>query len=76
MTVKDISQGGVSLHVSGTNNLQVGNVLTIYFDLEDKKKTHLKKEVSILSIQGNMLGCRFSDNQLYEKELGFYLQGG
>lgn len=76
MTVNDISKGGVSLHVSGAHNLQIGNVLTIFFDLNDKKKTRLQKEVSIMSMNGNMVGCRFSDNQLYEKELGFYLQGG
>jgi len=75
MTVKDISQGGVGIHVSGFHTLQVGYILSLSFNLDDRKNTPLTKEVHIQSVLNNVIGCRFAGNQLYEKELGFYLQG-
>ncbi len=75
MTVVDISQGGAGIRVTGMHTLEVGYVLSISFTLDDKKNTPLTKEVIVQSIQGSIIGCRFADNQLYEKELGFYLQG-
>jgi hypothetical protein len=74
MIVQDISRGGVGLRISGTHNLRKGYILSLSFNLDDKKNTPLNKEVCIQSIHDNMIGCRFSGNQPYEKELGFYMQ--
>lgn len=74
MTVEDISLGGVGMLVNETHELKVGCILKLTFTLDDRKKTPLKKQVIIRSIKGNFIGCEFTDKDLYEKQLGFYLK--
>ncbi len=74
INIKDISLGGIGFTVSGINRIEVGQTLSLDFTLDDKKKTRLKKKVIVQSIVGDFIGGRFSDNELFEKELGFYLR--
>jgi hypothetical protein len=73
--IKDISQGGLGFSVDGVNTIDIGHQLLVTFELDDKRRTALRKEVIVQSVSGNLVGCRFSANQPYEKELGFYLKG-
>ena len=73
--IKNISQGGLGFTISGVNTIEVGHRLQIIFQLDDKKKTPLKKEVVVQTISENFIGCRFTSGQAYEKEIGFYLKG-
>lgn len=72
--IKNISQGGLGFTVSGVNTIEIGHRLQISFQLDDKKRTSLKKEVVVQSVTENFIGCRFISEQAYEKELGFYLK--
>lgn len=74
MQVKDISQSGVGITVEGTHFIEKGNTLRVMFELDDKKKTQLDKKVLVQSVEGNFIGCKFIEEQAYEKELGFYLK--
>lgn len=74
MTVTDISQGGVGLTLHKIHELQIGCLLDISFNLDDRKKTLIKKKAVVRSINGNFIGCQFVDKNLYEKEIGFYLK--
>ncbi len=74
INVKDISLGGIGFTVSGKNRIEVGQTLSLDFTLDDKKRTMLKKEVIVQSIEGDFVGSYFSDNELFEKELGFFLR--
>jgi len=72
--IKNISQGGLGFTVSGVNTIEKGHRLLVAFELDDKRKTPMKKEVVVQSVTDNFIGCRFTSTQLYEKELGFYLK--
>lgn len=72
--IKDLSQGGVGFTVSDTHLIEKGNVLSLSFTLDDKKKTRLVKEVVVMSVDKNFIGCSFVEKQAYDKELGFYLK--
>ena len=72
--IKNISQGGLGFTISEVNTIEVGQLLLITFQLDDKKKTSLKKEVIVQSVSDNFVGCRFTTGQAYEKEIGFYLK--
>ena len=72
--IKNISQGGIGFTVSGTNTIEVGHRLMISFQLDDKKKTALNKEVVVQSVSDDFIGCCFESDQAYEKEIGFYLK--
>jgi hypothetical protein len=74
MTVKDISQGGVGMTITDSHELQIGSVLNLTFQLDDRKNTLLKKKAIVRTIKGNFIGCEFTDRDLYEKEIGFYLK--
>lgn len=71
--IKDISLGGLGFVVSGINTIEVGHRLQVCFELDNKKKTFLTKEVVVQSVNNDFVGCRFAAHELYEKELGFYL---
>lgn len=72
--IKNVSLGGLGFTISGVNTIEVGHRLEISFQLDDKKKTAMKKEVVVQSVSDNFIGCRFISDQAYEKELGFYLK--
>jgi hypothetical protein len=74
MTVNDISLGGIAMTVPERHNLQIGCFVDLSFNLDDRKKTLLKKKAVVRSITGNFIGCQFTDQALYEKEIGFYLK--
>lgn len=73
--IMDISQGGVGFTVPDVHFIEKGQVLSLSFTLDDKKKTRLVKEVVVMSVKENFIGCSFIDRQAYDKELGFYLKG-
>ena len=73
--VVNISKGGLGFTVSGMNTIEKDHRLEVSFELDDKRMTRLQKEVVVQSVSGDFVGCRFSSNQAYEKELGFYLTG-
>lgn len=74
MTVSDISLGGVGITITEHHDLRVGCLLDLTFNLDDRKKTLLKKKAVVRKISGNFIGCQFVDKDLYEKEIGFYLK--
>ena len=74
--IKNISFDGLCLEADSTNGVQEGQEGRIEFTLDDKKKTPITKEFLIQSVSGNLIGCKFKNEQAYEKELGFYLRMG
>lgn len=72
--VINISQSGLGFTVSGLHRIEKDQLLLVEFQLNDKKKTVLKKRTVVKSIQQNIIGCQFKDDVAMEKALGFYLQ--
>lgn len=72
--MNDMSLGGISVTVPEKHDLLIGCLLDISFNLDDRKKTLIKKKAIVRTIKGNLIGCQFVDMQLYEKEIGFYLK--
>ena len=56
------------------HNLKIGQKALIDFVLDNNKSTRLSKEVEIRSVTDNYIGCQFVSHQVFEKDLGFYLQ--
>lgn len=72
--INNISRGGLGFTVSGIHQFETGQELLIEFQLNDRKKTQLKKQAIVKSVQQNTVGCQFSDKTVLERDLGFYLQ--
>jgi len=72
--VIDLSLTGLRFQVTAVHKLKIGQQGYVEFDLDNKKKTHIRKEFVIRKIEGNQLGLQFTESQAFEKELGFYMR--
>ena len=72
--IVNLSMSGACFEVSGKHNIQIGQKGSINFTLNDAKQTPFVKDVIVRSIQGNRIGCEFTEDRAYQKELGFYLR--
>lgn len=72
--IHDISLGGMGFTTSGLHDIRPGQELLIDFQLDDKQKTSLKKQVIVRSVRQNTIGCCFKYPADMEKALGFYLR--
>jgi len=74
INICNISQGGIGFTVSGLHEIKKGQIVQLEFHLDDKNKTKLVKQARICSIENNRIGCKFINQALIEKALGFYLR--
>jgi len=72
--VIDISASGIRFTVSGVNPLQPGHLVSLAFELDDRKQTKINKLSVVRSVQGNTVGCEFVGNEPLERALAFYLR--
>jgi len=70
----NLSKEGIAFQVFTGHGIRKGDTLKVLFELDDRKRSFLKKRVKVLSINRYDIGCRFLDPDLFEKALGFYLQ--
>ena len=73
-TIRDLSRNGIGFSVSGVHSIKIGQRAMIDFTLDNRKQSRLQKEVIIRSVDKNLIGCEFNNQQAFEKDLGFYLQ--
>jgi hypothetical protein len=74
MTVLNISRSGVGFSVTGLHEIKIGLKVRLRFTLDDKKCTLIDKLAVIKAVKDSCIGCEFIANQIYDKDLGFYLQ--
>jgi len=74
--VIDLSLTGLRFQTIASHKLKIGQRGYVDFDLDNKKKTHIRKEIIIRKIEGNEYGCQFTEDESFEKELGFYMRFG
>ncbi len=72
--LNNLSRGGVGFTVSGLHRIEPKQTLQIEFQLNDKKKTTIKKKALVKSVQQNLVGCQFEADVEMEKDLGFFLK--
>lgn len=72
--IHNISKGGLGFTVSGLHRIIKDQELQLEFQLNDKKKTGIKRRAIVKSVLQNTIGCQFVDNAEMEKVLGFFLQ--
>lgn len=71
--VLDLSLSGARFEMAGSHTMQVGQKGVLVFTLDDRKKTALKKQVVVRTVNGNIIGCEFIEDRAFQKALGFYL---
>ena len=73
MIVRDLSLTGMKLEVLGIHNFSEADVLEVEFQLDDVKKTLIKRKVVIRNIKNSYIGTTFFQAETEDKTLGFYL---
>ncbi len=72
--IHNISREGIGFTVTGLHHLEKGLELILDFQLDDKKKTKLRKEAVVCLVEKDYIGCKFVSTAAEEKALGFYLR--
>lgn len=73
MTVKDLSRSGLKIKLNVRSNLKVGDRLMVFFHLDDRNNSLIRKEAVIRNINDSFIGVQFCQADEYDKILGFYL---
>jgi len=76
MTVMDISRGGLKFQMDSTALFQKGDILEVEFNLDDKNKTLIKKQVYVRNVKNNLINvefCAIDSNSTEDKAIGVYL---
>lgn len=71
--VCDISRTGIGFNLIEPFSIKKGSTIQIKFNLDNSKQTLIDKKGIVRVVKKDFIGCDFSDFDLYEKELGFYL---
>ncbi len=73
VAIVDLSLGGVRLEFSGAHAFKIGELGILRFVLDNRKEAVLVKQVVIKTVSNDRIGCQFTEDKDFEKELGFYL---
>jgi hypothetical protein len=72
MVVKNLSRTGLRFYSPKVSHIDPGDLLMVRFNLDNSNKALIHKEVQVVSIQKNEVGCRFEGADEYDITLGFY----
>jgi hypothetical protein len=76
MIVEDISRTGLGFRTMYRHAIQVNDVLSLTFTLDDERKTDIRKSGRVRRIDNRFIGVEFVDHDAYTETnriLGFYL---
>ncbi len=71
--VVDISTTGLKLKLNAPRDFPIGAKLLVEFNLDNQKRSPMKKKVIIRNISGLYVGAAFLPNEMDDPILGFYL---
>lgn len=74
MSVKDVSVSGAGLTVGTNIQLNQGDVLIVYFSLDDEEK-HVIKQAVVRNVKDNYVGIEFFEPAQEKEILGSFLSG-
>ena len=73
LTIDDLSYSGVKFRTRFSHQIQVDDVLTIEFILDNHKSSRIVKTIRVKQVQGRVIGAEFREHQAYSTELTYYL---
>ena len=76
ITVKDLSRSGIKIKLNVEKEFKIGDILSVEFQLDDKQRSHIKKDAVIKKISGPYVGLEFNSidsSNPSDKAIGFYM---
>jgi len=71
--IRDLSLSGIRFETFMPPPLSVDDTLEVTFKLDNPSRTEIRKKVKVVWVDGFRVGVKFIERNLYEKDLGFYL---
>jgi hypothetical protein len=72
MVVSNISKTGLRFHSKRVDLIRPGDQLMVRFNLDNSNRALIHKQVQVISIHDQQVGCRFRGADQYDITLGFY----
>jgi hypothetical protein len=73
MRVKDVSYSGISFELEKRADIAIGDTLGVRFVLDDGQKSEIHRTVRVVKVYDKLIGAAFSDTQVFDIELCYYL---
>jgi len=73
MTVRNISSTGMGFETFSPHGLGKGDKIRVRFTLDDAKQSKIERDAIVRVVKDKYIGSEFSDLNLYDKAMGFYL---
>jgi hypothetical protein len=73
MRVVDISTTGLKLRLNVERQFAIGEILKVEFQLDDKRRNFIEKNVVVRNVKKHLIGTAFAPNEGDDPSLGFYL---
>ena len=72
--IRDVSMSGVRFESLMPFPFSANNTIEVTFKLDNPSRKEIRKTVKVMWVKGLMVGAKFIDRKLFEKDLGFYLK--
>ena len=73
MHILNLSARGIGFRTTDLSGLSQGDKIRMQFTLDDQKHSKIDTEGIIRNVDGNYVGCEFTDPSQHQSTLGFYL---
>lgn len=71
--IRNLSMSGIRFESFMPPPISADDTLEVTFKLDNPSKKEIRKAVKVIWVDGLMVGTKFIERNLYEKDLGFYL---
>ena len=72
IAIRSLSVGGIGFTTQDAD-LQVGDIFTVAFRLDDEFKTEVREDIEVTHIHGGVVGAKYTGPGAYNSDLDFYL---
>ena len=72
--IRELSLTGIRFESLRPHKLSTDDMLEVRFRLDDPQKSEIRKPARVMWVRDRFVGTSFSEENLYEKKLGFYLK--
>jgi hypothetical protein len=73
LNVVDISNTGIKFKLTVPRRFAIGTTLRVEFQLDDRRRTFMRKRVIVRNVSGAFVGASFHPQEMDDRALGFYL---
>ena len=74
ITVENLSTKGIGFTTGTPVKVSLGDMVEVEFVLKDKKRSLIRKKVTVRRIINDYIAAEFHDMNEWDKDLGFYLK--